>query len=153
MMPTMTKWPLSKRRLAPRVQVKVKSDSFQWWTERTFCTSYAAIRMGNLVIGRSRRAVPIVGRAGLAHASVLSRRYLAYGFDQMVMIVWPPARAHTEWYEPWPAGARGRHLIEPLRAYGSSPLRPVHMSDICGTAHWIVPAMKEALRWRREAAR
>src|SRR5664279_1531516 len=96
----------------------------------------------------------------------------------MVMIVWPPVRAHTEWYEPWPAGVRGRHLIEPfpgpsglgrmtsrsqgralrgggpkrgdpvvaqagryhpvspcLGAYGSSPLRPVHMSDICGTAH------------------
>jgi len=62
----------------------------------------------------------------------------------MVMIARPPARAYTEWYGPGPAGVRGRHLIEPLRggpkrgdpgAYGSSPLRPVHMSDIGGTAH------------------
>ena len=90
---------------------------------------------------------------------MLSRKYLTYGFAQMVMIVRPADRAHTAWYEPWPPGARGRHLGEPLRggpkqgdpvvaqagryhavsprlrAYGSSPLRPVHRSDICGTAH------------------
>src|SRR5450755_4164097 len=48
-------------------------------------------------------------------ASVLSRRYLTYGFDQMVMIARSPHRAHTEWYEPCAAGARGRHLDEPLR--------------------------------------
>jgi hypothetical protein len=35
----MTKWPLSTRRLAARVEVKVNRDSFQWWTERTFWTS------------------------------------------------------------------------------------------------------------------
>jgi len=28
----------------------------------------------------------------------------------MVMIARPPARAHTEWYAPGPAGVRGRHL-------------------------------------------
>jgi len=90
---------------------------------------------------------------------VLSRKYLPYGFDQMVMIVRSPGRAHTEWYAPCPASVRGRHVVEPLRggpkrgdpgvaqagryhsvsarlrAYGSTPLRLVHMADICGTAH------------------
>jgi len=70
---------------------------------------------------------------------VLSRKYLTYGFDQMVMIARPPARAHTEWYGPGPAGVRGRHLIEPLRGGPKrgdpGVARPVHMSDICGTAH------------------
>src|SRR5664279_2342017 len=94
-----------------------------------------------------------------AVSSVVSCKYMALRFDQAAMIVRAPARGDTEWYLPWPACVRGRRLVEPLRggpkrgdpvvaqagryhpvspclpAYGSSPLRPVHMSDICGTAH------------------
>ena len=77
----------------------------------------------------------------------------------MVMIARPPTRAHTGGYAPGWAGVRGRPLIEPLqggpkrgdpvvaqagryrsvspclRAYGSSPLRPVYRADIGGAAH------------------
>ena len=54
---------------APRVQVNVNSDSFQWWTESTFSTSYAAIR--------SFSASSIQGRAAGAHTAAITTRRIS----------------------------------------------------------------------------